>query len=58
MRESKLVHQKFSRILMQLGMKNLGLPDYTYDLLINENFPLIVDHVLSKFEPIWSKITP
>jgi hypothetical protein len=58
MRESKLVQQKFSRILVQLGTKNLGFLDYIYGLLIDENLSLIVGHVLSKFEPIWSKITP
>jgi hypothetical protein len=58
MRESKLMQQKFSRILVQLGTKKLGVVDYVYGLLIDENLPLIVGHVLSKFEPIWSKITP
>jgi hypothetical protein len=58
MRESKLVQQKFSRISMQLGTINLEFLDYIYELLIDGNLPLIVGHVLSKIEPIWSKITP
>jgi hypothetical protein len=56
MRESKLVQQKFSRISMQLGMKNLGFLDYIYDLFSDEKLSLIVGHVLSKFGYFWSKI--
>jgi hypothetical protein len=39
-------------------MKILGIIDYIYGLLIDGNLALIVGHVLYKFEPIWSKITP
>jgi hypothetical protein len=58
MRKSKLVQQKFSRILGRLGTKNLKFFDYRYSLFLDENLPLIVGHVLSKFGYFWSKITP
>jgi hypothetical protein len=57
MRKSKPVQQKFSRILDRLGIKNLEFLDYMYGLFLDENLPVIVGHVLSKFGYFWSKIT-
>jgi hypothetical protein len=51
MRKSKLVQQKFSRILGWLGTKNLQFLDYKYDLFLDGNLSLIVGY-------FWSKITP
>jgi hypothetical protein len=39
-------------------MKNLDFLDYRYGLFLDENLPLIVGHVMSKFSYFWSKITP
>jgi hypothetical protein len=58
MRWSKLTQHKFSKNLVQLGLKNLMFLNYRYDLLLCENISLIVGNIRSKFEPIWSKITP
>jgi hypothetical protein len=58
MRKSKLVQQKFSRILGRLGTKNLKFLDYRYGLFLDGNLPLIVGHVLSKFGYFWRKIPP
>jgi hypothetical protein len=58
MKKSKLVQQKLSRISDRLGTKNLEFLDYMYGLFLDENLPLIVDHVLSKFGYFWRKITP
>jgi hypothetical protein len=54
MRESKLVQRNFDTV----GDEKSQFFDYMYGLFFVENIPLIVGHVLSKFDYFWSKITP